>query len=507
MSERHDLVIRAASAYIDGEFRAAEVGITAGRISAITAGRAAAPDTSGTPESAAASAADRTPSPAAGRTPASGDAPLEGAIIVELATDEVLIPGIVDTHVHINEPGRTHWEGFASATRAAAAGGVTTVIDMPLNSIPATVTVDALEVKRATARGKVAIDVGFWGGAVPENLGSLRELHDAGVFGFKSFLAPSGVDEFGHLDADQLERALEEIASFNGLLIVHAEDPGVLDAHSNDGGTHYDRFVESRPEEAEITAIDRVIAGVRRTGARAHILHLSSARALESLRAARADGLPITVETCPHYLTFDAEAIEDGATQFKCCPPIRDHDNRDKLWQALLDGDIDIVVTDHSPSTADLKFAHGGDFGLAWGGIAGLQTGFSGVWTEARRRGIGLERVLEWMSAGTARLVGLENKGRIAVGADADLVAFAPEEAFTVHADELLHKNPISAFDGLELRGVARRVWLAGAPVAGAVALAAPTGPSPSEIQETDASDRETPTRGRLLSAQQALTS
>jgi allantoinase len=223
--------------------------------------------------------------------------------------------------------------------------------------------------------------------------------------------------------------------------------------------------VESRPDAAETTAIDRVIAGVRRTGARAHILHLSSAAALPALRAARAEGLPITVETCPHYLSFSAEDIPDGATQFKCCPPIRDEVNRDLLWQALLDGDIDIIVTDHSPSTAELKFSHGGDFGLAWGGIAGLQLGLSAIWTEALRRGISLARVVEWMSAAPADFVGLEHKGRIEVGADADLVAFAPAAVFTVHAADLLHKNPVSAFDGRELTGVVRRTWLRGAEV------------------------------------------
>ena len=428
MTTQFELVVRAASALIDGVFRPADVGIIAGRIAAIS------------------------------------DGPLGGDELVELAADEVLIPGLVDSHVHINEPGRTEWEGFASATRAAAAGGVTTVIDMPLNSIPPTTTPDALRIKRAAA-AQAIVDVGFWGGAVPQNLGHLRELHDAGVFGFKSFLAPSGVDEFGHLDAEQLDRALDEIAGFGGLLIVHAEDPGVLDAHANDGGTDYHLFVESRPDEAETTAIDRVIAGVRRTGARAHILHLSSAKALPALRAARAEGLPITVETCPHYLSFDEEHIPDGATQFKCCPPIRSEANRDELWQALVDGDIDIVVTDHSPSTAELKFSHGGDFSRAWGGIAGLQTGLASVWTEANRRGIALERVLGWMSQGPADFVGLGDKGRIAVGADADLVAFAPAETFTVHARELLHKNPVSAYDGRDLRGVVRGTWLAGHPL------------------------------------------
>ena len=418
-----DLVVHATTALTDGGARQAWVAVRDGRIAEIS------------------------------------DHPLDGPTVT-LAPDEVLIPGIVDTHVHVNEPGRTEWEGFASATRAAAAGGVTTIVDMPLNSIPATTTVGALEAKRAVAT--VSVDTGFWGGAVPQNLGALRPLHEAGVFGFKAFLAPSGVPEFDHLDAEQLERALAEIAALGSLLIVHAEDPDVLDAHANHGGADYGAFVQSRPDEAEVTAIERVIAGARRTGARAHVLHLSSAAALPALRAARAEGLPITVETCPHYLTIADEQIANGATQFKCCPPIRDDANRDALWAALVDGDIDIVVTDHSPATVALKTAGGGDFQVAWGGIAGLQTGFSAVWTEASRRGIPLEAVVGWMSRGPADLVGLRQKGRIAVGADADLVAFAPEETFTVHAESLLHKNPVSAYEGRELRGVARRVWVRG---------------------------------------------
>lgn len=416
-----DCVVHARAALIDGVFQPAWIGIAGGSIAAID------------------------------------DAPLEGPLTA-LAEDEVLIPGLVDTHVHVNEPGRTEWEGFASATRAAAAGGVTTIVDMPLNSIPSTISIEALEAKRAVASG--AVNVGFWGGAVPQNLGSLRELHDGGVFGFKCFLSPSGVPEFEHLDAGQLERALAEVAELGSLLLVHAEDPAVLDAHANDGGRGYDAFMTSRPDAAEVNAIERVIAGVRRTGARAHILHLSSAAALPALRAARAEGLPITVETCPHYLTIAAEQIADGATQFKCCPPIRDDANRDALWRALLDGDIDIVVTDHSPATVELKTA--GDFQRAWGGIAGLQTGLAAVWAEGASRGIPLSRIVHWMSQGPADLVGLSRKGRIAVGADADLVALAPDERFIVRASALHHRNPVSAYEGRELRGVARRVWVRG---------------------------------------------
>jgi allantoinase len=382
---------------------------------------------------------------------------------IELAADEVLIPGLVDTHVHVNEPGRTEWEGFASATRAAAAGGVTTIIDMPLNSIPPTTSPEALAAKRDAARDQVAVDTGFWGGAVPQNLGSLRALHDAGVFGFKAFLAPSGVDEFGHLDAAQLDAALDELAGFDGLLLVHAEDPGVLHSHENEGGRGYGAYVESRPDEAEVVAISRVIDGVRRTGTRAHILHLSSAAALPELRAARAEGLPITVETCPHYLALASENIPDGATQFKCAPPIRSEVNRDALWQALADGDIDFVVSDHSPSTADLKFAGDGDFARAWGGIAGVQLGLAAVWTAAAERGVPLDDVVRWMSTAPAAFAGLSRKGALEVGRDADLVIFAPDERFTVHASDLLHKNPVSAYDGAELRGVVRRTLLRGA--------------------------------------------
>jgi len=387
---------------------------------------------------------------------------LAAAHRIRLADDEVLLPGLVDTHVHVNEPGRTEWEGFATATRAAAAGGVTTLLDMPLNSIPPTVDPESLDVKRAAARDQAAVDVGFWGGAVPGNLGSLRALHDAGVFGFKAFLAPSGVDEFGHLDAARLDAALAELAGFGGLLLVHAEDPGVLHAHENAGGPSYDAYVASRPGEAEVVAISRVIDGVRRTGARAHILHLSSAEALGELRAARAEGLPITVETCPHYLTLAAESIPDGATQFKCAPPIRSEANRNALWQALRDGDIDLVVSDHSPATPDLKFAGDGDFARAWGGISGLQLGLSAVWTEAASRGVPLEDVVRWMSASPAAFAGLTRKGGIEVGKDADLVVFAPDERFTVHAAELRHKNPVSPYDGAELRGVVRRTLLRG---------------------------------------------
>ncbi|MEF2975780.1 allantoinase AllB [Subtercola sp. YIM 133946] len=431
MTDPYDLVVRSSSAYIDGAFRPAALAVTSGLIVAV----------------------------------GEVDAPFSAARDITLPPTQVLIPGIVDTHVHVNEPGRTDWEGFASATLAAAAGGVTTIIDMPLNSIPPTTTPEALALKRQAAARQASVDVGFWGGAIPASLGHLEPVHEAGVFGFKSFLSPSGVDEFPHLSTEQLHEALAEVARFDGLLIVHAEDPTVLAAHENAGGVGYEDFVASRPGSAEKSAIEHVIDGLRVTGARAHILHLSSAAALPIIRAARAEGLRLTVETCPHYLSFAAEGIPDGATQYKCCPPIRDEANRELLWQALLYGDIDLIASDHSPSTRELKLGHGGDFGLAWGGISGLQVSLPAVWSAARALGIGLDRVVEWMSGSTSRLVNLPAKGSLTAGTDADFVAFAPDETFTVIASELQHKNKLTAFEGSDLHGVVHTTWLRGTPV------------------------------------------
>jgi allantoinase len=377
---------------------------------------------------------------------------------VVLAPDEVLIPGLVDTHVHVNEPGRTEWEGFATATRAAAAGGVTTIVDMPLNSIPPTVDVAALEAKRAAAEGQCAVDVGFWGGAIPGNERELRALHDAGVFGFKCFMLDSGVPEFPPLPDPS--GALREIAAFDGLLIAHAEDAEhILPA----GGRRYADFVGSRPRAAEDTAIDRLLRSAKETGARVHVVHLSSAHALPRLRDARAAGVRVSVETCPHYLALTAEEVPDGDTRFKCCPPIREAANRDALWEGLADATIDMVVSDHSPCTADLKRLDSGDFGAAWGGIASLQIGLPVVWTAARERGHRLVDVVRWMSERPAELVGLRRKGRIAPGCDADLAVLAPDDSFVV--GRLHHRNPITPYAGRELRGVVRHTWLRGAPV------------------------------------------
>ena len=392
---------------------------------------------------------------------------LVGDRFIDLAADEVLMPGLVDTHVHVNEPGRTDWEGFASATRAAAAGGVTTIIDMPLNSVPPTTTVAALEIKRAKAAEASHVDVGFWGGAVPGNTDQLRALHEAGAFGFKCFLIDSGVEEFGHLDPPELERDLAELAGFDGLMLVHAEDPGVIDQAPRPHGRHYADFLHSRPAQAESAAIATVIEAARRTGARAHILHLSNAGALPMIARARADGVRLTVETCPHYLALTAEEVPDGATAYKCCPPIRDGGNRDLLWQGLLAGTIDTVVTDHSPSTLDLKALDTGDFGEAWGGVASLQLGLAVMWTEARTRGIDLSQVAHWMATRPAELVGLSGKGAIAVGRDADLVVFAPEDAFVVDVTRLHHKNPITPYADRPLVGAVRRTLLRGSDTTG----------------------------------------
>ncbi|HEX3751341.1 MAG TPA: allantoinase AllB [Streptosporangiaceae bacterium] len=429
-----DLLVKAQRALVDGELRPATVAVRDGRIVSVT----------------------------------TDDANPPAAEVVELAADEVLLPGLVDTHVHVNEPGRTEWEGFATATRAAAAGGVTTIIDMPLNSIPPTTDGPALEIKRKAAQLAVHVDTGFWGGAIPGNAGELRALHEAGAFGFKCFLLPSGVDEFPPLDEAGLELAMREIASFGGLLIVHAEDGHeVTDVPP---GREYQGFLASRPPAAEQRAIATLLDLAGQTGARVHVLHLSSAAALPALTAARRRGVRVTAETCPHYLSFAADGIPDGATQFKCCPPIRDAANRDALWQGLRAGDIDCVVSDHSPCTADLKHLDTGDFATAWGGIASLQLGLPAVWTAARARGIPLTDVVSWMAARPAALAGLTRKGALAPGRDADLCVFAPDDSFVVDAATLAHRNPVSAYHGQRLTGVVRRTWLRGAPTTGAPA-------------------------------------
>jgi allantoinase len=401
------------------------------------------------------------------------DAEVPSGVRLEDVGDDVVLPGLVDTHVHVNDPGRTEWEGFFTATRAAAAGGVTTLLDMPLNSLPPTTTVGNLAVKRDVARAKVHVDVGFWGGAVPSNVKDLRPLYDAGVFGFKCFLSPSGVEEFPELDQEQLGRSLAETAGFGGLLIVHAEDPHQLAAAPQETGPRYADFLASRPRDAENAAIAGLIAQARRLNARVHVLHLSSSDALPLIAEAKREGVRISVESCPHFLTLTAEEVPDGATEFKCCPPIREAANRDELWAGLADGTIDCIVSDHSPCTTDLKTP---DFASAWGGISSLQLGLPAIWTEARKRGHGLEDVVRWMSAAPAELAGLGRKGAIEAGRDADFAVLAPEETFTVDAAELHHRNRITAYAGKTLYGVVKSTWLRGERIVENGALAEPAG-------------------------------
>jgi allantoinase len=400
------------------------------------------------------------------------DATAEGGQVIELAADEVLLPGLVDTHVHVNEPGRTDWEGFETATAAAAAGGITTIVDMPLNSLPPTTDVAALELKRAAAAGQAFADVGFWGGAVPGNEAARAGLHEAGVFGFKCFTVDSGVPEFPPLDGAGIERAATQMAGLGALLLVHAEDAACIASSVQGGGREYARFLRSRPAEAETLAVKSVLEVARRTGARVHILHVSSATVLPLIEAARASGVRVTAETCPHYLALAAEDIPDGATQFKCCPPIRDRASRERLWDGLRSGTIDCVVSDHSPCPPALKRLDEGDFAAAWGGISSVQLSLSVVWTGARERGFRVADLARWMAAAPAELAGLADKGAIAVGRDGDLVAFAPDAAFTVEPDRLLHRNQVTPYAGQRLAGVVRRTWLRGREVFSSGALA-----------------------------------
>src|SRR5215471_15222419 len=332
------------------------------------------------------------------------------------AGELVVMPGIVDTHVHINEPGRTEWEGFSTGTRAAAAGGVTTLVEMPLNSIPATTTAAAYREKHAAAAGKLWVDAGFWGGVVPGNTAELRTLWDAGVFGFKCFLVPSGVEEFGFVGEAELRAALPELVKMGAPLLAHAELPGPIDAaakkiaNTGDVAKRYRTWLASRPREAENEAIALLGKLAREYGARVHVVHVSASDALTALRETKAEKVGVTVETCTHYLTFAAEAISDAATEFKCAPPIREAENRDKLWQGLRDGTIDFIVTDHSPCPPAMKLQEEGDFMRAWGGIASLELSLPSVWTEAHRRGYAVPRVAAWMSEGPARLAGLGHR-------------------------------------------------------------------------------------------------
>jgi len=374
----------------------------------------------------------------------------------------VLAPGIVDAHVHVNEPGRTEWEGFATATQAAAAGGVTTIVDMPLNSSPTTTTVAALELKREAAAGKCWVDVGFYGGLIPGNANSIGPLLAAGVLGIKAFLCPSGLDEFSDATLTDLQAAAPALLRFGRPLLVHAELPNAP-APRPTTVRRYADYVATRPPQWELDAIAVLIAFCRSAGCRVHVVHLACAEALSMLEAARREGLPISVETCPHYLHFSPADVPDGATQFKCAPPFRDVRQRELLWDALRQGMIDTVGSDHSPCPPEMKHLESGDFMAAWGGISSLELTLPVVWTGAAKRQIGIQTVFEWLSARPAQLVGLgDRKGRIAVGCDADFVVWDPEARWKVSAGELHQRHKLTPYDGVELLGKVRRSYLRG---------------------------------------------
>jgi allantoinase len=396
------------------------------------------------------------------------DARFETARDVDLG-QLVLMPGLVDTHVHANEPGRGEWEGFRSATRAAAAGGITTIMDMPLNSIPPTVEPAALAAKRAATEGKLWVDVGLWGGVVPGNARFLRELSAAGVGGFKCFLVPSGVDEFPEVAETDLRTALPILAELGSVLLVHAEAPGPIAAAearvraANADPRSYASYLATRPPEAELEALELLVRLCRDSGARIHVVHFASADALSALHAARAEGLPITAETCPHYLFFEAESIADGATAFKCAPPIRERRHARALREALVDGVLDYLVSDHSPCVPELKRLESGSFFEAWGGIASLQLGLSIAWTLAERSGITLEQIARWMCRRPAEVAGLgRHKGAILPGLDADFAVFDPDARFVVRGAELAQRHPLTPYEGQSLRGRVTRTYLRG---------------------------------------------
>jgi len=381
--------------------------------------------------------------------------------------DDVLLPGLVDTHVHINEPGRTEWEGFATGTRAAAAGGITTIVDMPLNCLPETTTVAALEAKRAAAAGKTHVDWAAWGGAVADNQQHLEALAAAGVPGYKCFLVYPGIEGFTMINQQQLMAAMPHIAKTGLPLLVHAELSGPLEAAAEKlqqaDWRKYETYLASRPDEAELQAIALMIDLCEEFGCRVHIVHLATAKALPLLRAARAKGLPITVETCTHYLYFAAEDVPEGATEFKCAPPLRSRENQNALWQGLADGVIDLVATDHSPCPPEMKQRDLGDFGKAWGGIASLSVSLPAMWTAMRRRGFELPQLAQWMAAAPAKLAGMSGrKGAIATGCDADFVVFDDAAEFTVEKEQLHFRHAVSPYLGEKFNGRVKATYLRG---------------------------------------------
>lgn len=384
-------------------------------------------------------------------------------VVVEEFGDLVIMPGLVDTHVHINEPGRTEWEGFETATKAAAAGGITTLIEMPLNSSPVTTAVEAFRKKCSVAEGKLYIDCGFYGGLIPGNTDQIEPLIEAGVFGIKAFLIHSGIDEFPNVTESDLRNAMPVIAKHNMPLLVHCELTDERFPPSFQNPKSYSEYLQSRPRKWEDDAIARMIRLAEEYHCKVHIVHVSSSDAIPILERARAQGLPVTTETCPHYLYFTAVEIPDGDTRFKCAPPIRERENKEKLWDALKNGVLDFIVSDHSPSPPSMKFLDTGDFQRAWGGIASLQFGLSIVWTEARKRGFKVSDLARWMSHNPAKFVGLENhKGAIAPGHDADFVVWNPNQSFIVQPSTTFHRHKITPYEGKELFGAVVATFLRG---------------------------------------------
>ncbi len=390
------------------------------------------------------------------------DAEIPPQFTLEECGDAVISPGVIDAHVHINEPGRADWEGFETATRAAAAGGVTTLVEMPLNASPVVTTLAAWQQKIAATTGKLRVDCGFYGGLIPGNIDQIESMLDAGALGIKAFLCDSGLDEFPASGEAELRAAMPILARRGAVLLVHAEIPDAQTPPAKSSRVYAD-YLASRPPAWEIGAIETMISLCREFGCRVHIVHLASAAALPILRAARAEGLPISVETAPHYLFFEAQNIPDGATQFKCAPPIRDAANRESLWQGLREGTIDFIASDHSPCPPTLKNLESGDFAGAWGGIASLQWTLAIAWSEAKKRGFSLEDVARWTSENPALMLGLQNrKGAIAVGNDADLVAWEPETHFTIGAETNFHRHKVTPYDAVELFGKVRATYLRG---------------------------------------------